>query len=61
VPEDFFVPAALRRFLPIVLTSLMVLTSAHALADEWTKPTPEELQMTADPAAPGAAAILSVA
>ncbi len=50
-------PAALRCFLPSVLTSLMVLTSAHALADGWTKPTPEELQMTAEPAAPGAAAI----
>jgi hypothetical protein len=35
----------------------MALTSAHALADAWIKPTPEELQMTAEPAAPGAAAI----
>src|ERR1700726_4490987 len=35
----------------------MALTSAHALADASIKPTPEELQMTAEPAAPGAAAI----
>jgi hypothetical protein len=51
------VPAALRRFLPIVITSIMVLTGAHALADAWIKPTPEELQMTEEPAAPGAAAV----
>jgi hypothetical protein len=31
--------------------------SAQARADSWTKPTHEELQMTAEPAAPGAAAI----
>ena len=49
--------AALRRFLPLVITSIMGLTSVQALADAWIKPTPEELQMTAEPAAPGAAAI----
>jgi Domain of Unknown Function with PDB structure (DUF3857) len=49
--------AALRRFLPLVITSIMGLTSIHALADTWTKPTTEELQLTAEPAAPGAAAI----
>ena len=48
---------ALRRFLPTVITSIMALTSVHAFADSWIKPTPEELQMTAEPAAPGAAAI----
>jgi hypothetical protein len=35
----------------------MVLSTASAFADTWIKPTPEELQMTAEPAAPGAAAI----
>ncbi len=48
---------ALRPLLPTVLTSFMVLSTASALADTWIKPTPEELQMTAEPAAPGAAAI----
>ena len=48
---------ALRPLLPAVLTSFMVLSTASALADSWIKPTPEELQMTAEPAAPGAAAI----
>jgi Domain of Unknown Function with PDB structure (DUF3857)/Transglutaminase-like superfamily len=57
VPEDFLVLAALRRFLPLIITSIMALTSVQALADAWIKPTPEELQMTAEPAAPGAAAI----
>jgi hypothetical protein len=47
--------AALRCFLPIVAVSVLI--SFQARADQWTKPTPEELQMTADPAAPGAAAI----
>jgi hypothetical protein len=51
------VSAALHRLLPLVITSIMVLTNALALADAWIKPTPEELQMTGDPAAPGAAAI----
>ncbi len=49
--------AASRRFLPLIITSIMALTSVQALADAWIKPTPEELQMTAEPAAPGAAAI----
>jgi Domain of Unknown Function with PDB structure (DUF3857) len=48
---------ALRTLLPAVLALLMVLSTASALADSWIKPTPEELQMTAEPAAPGAAAI----
>lgn len=48
---------ALRPLLRTLLTSLLVLTTASALADTWIKPTPEELQMTAEPAAPGAAAI----
>jgi Domain of Unknown Function with PDB structure (DUF3857)/Transglutaminase-like superfamily len=47
--------AALRRFLP--LFAIAVLISSQARADQWTKPTPEELQMTADPADPSAAAI----
>ena len=47
----------LRRLLPLILTPILPLISAQALADAWTKPTTEELQMTADPAAPGAAAI----
>jgi hypothetical protein len=49
------VPAALRRFLP--LASALFLLSTQARADAWIKPTQEELQMTAEPAAPGAAAI----
>ncbi len=49
--------ASRRRFLPLVITSIMALTSVQALADAWIKPTPEELQMTTEPAAPGAAAI----
>jgi hypothetical protein len=57
VPEDPFVFAALRPFLPALVASIMVSSAANALADTWTKPTPEELQMTAEPAAPGAAAI----
>ena len=47
--------AALRRFLPIA--AIILLLSAQARADSWAKPTPEELQMTAESAAPGAAAI----
>ncbi len=50
-------PTRLRRLLPLILTPILPLISAQALADAWTKPTTEELQMTADPAAPGAAAI----
>ena len=46
---------ALVRFLPVV--AVVVLSSIHAQADSWIQPTPEELQMTAEPAAPGAAAI----
>ncbi len=46
---------ALVRFLPVV--AFVVLSSIHAQADSWVKPTQEELQMTAEPEAPGAAAI----
>jgi hypothetical protein len=46
---------ALVRFLPAV--AVIVLSSIHAQADSWIQPTPEELQMTAEPAAPGAPAI----
>lgn len=42
-----------RILLPItVLASLSVYGSSN-----WTQPTPEELKMTSDPAAPGAAAV----
>jgi Domain of Unknown Function with PDB structure (DUF3857) len=51
------VPLSLRRLLPLILTPMLPLISTQALADSWTKPTVEELQMTAEPAAPGAAAI----
>ena len=47
--------AAPRQFLTIA--AVLLLASSHAWADQWTKPTPEELQMTAEPAAPGADAI----
>jgi hypothetical protein len=57
VPEDPFVLAALRPFLPALAVSIMVSSAANAFADSWVKPTPEELQMTAEPAAPGGAAI----
>ncbi len=50
-------PAASRRFLPLVVTLATVFVTAPALAGTWTTPTSEELQMTAAPAAPGAAAI----
>lgn len=49
--------ADLRRFLPLVITSVIAISGFPAFADTWTKPTPEELQMTSEPAAPGAAAI----
>ena len=49
-------PATLRRILPLTIASILTLSGAHALADDWTKPTAEELQMTSEPAAPGAAA-----
>ena len=47
--------AAPRRLL--TLFTLLILASTCAWADQWTKPTPEELQMTAEPAEPGASAI----
>ena len=43
----------LRRLLPL----LMIFSGASALAQSWVQPTPEELKMTAEPAAPGDAAI----
>ncbi len=43
----------LRRCLPL----LLVFASASAIADSWIQPTPEELKMTVEPAAPNAAAI----
>jgi Domain of Unknown Function with PDB structure (DUF3857)/Transglutaminase-like superfamily len=49
------VRVTLARFLPVV--AVIVLSSIHAQADSWIQPTPEELQMTAEPAAPGAPAI----
>jgi len=49
------VVAALVRFLSLFL--VIVSFHAPAWADSWVKPTPEELQMTAEPEAPGAAAI----
>jgi Domain of Unknown Function with PDB structure (DUF3857)/Transglutaminase-like superfamily len=49
--------APLRRSLSLAVTSILILSGVHAFADSWTKPTPEELQMTSEPAAPGAAAI----
>ena len=47
----------LCSLLPFILGPVLPLISTQALADSWTKPTTEELQMTAEPAAPGAAAI----
>jgi Domain of Unknown Function with PDB structure (DUF3857) len=45
----------LLRFLPLI--AVTVLSSVQGYADSWIRPTPEELQMTAEPAAPGASAI----
>ena len=47
--------AALVRFLSLLI--VIVSFNAPAWADSWVKPTQEELQMTAEPEAPGAAAI----
>jgi hypothetical protein len=49
------VRAVLVRFLPLV--AVAVFSSVQGYADSWIQPTPEELQMTAEPAAPGAPAI----
>jgi hypothetical protein len=49
--------ATLRRFLPLVMSGLFVFSAISAVADSWTPPTPEELSMTQEPAAPGASAI----
>jgi len=46
-----------RHILSVIVASILALTSAQALADVWTQPTTEELEMTAEPAAPGAAAV----
>ncbi len=43
----------LRRWLPLAL----VFFGASAMADKWVQPTPEELGVTIEPAAPGASAI----
>ncbi len=43
----------LRRIAPL----LLVFASIRVFADNWTQPTPEELAMTAEPAAPGASAV----
>jgi Domain of Unknown Function with PDB structure (DUF3857)/Transglutaminase-like superfamily len=43
------------RFLPLV--AVIVASTIHGYADSWIQPAPEELQMTAEPAAPGAPAI----
>jgi Domain of Unknown Function with PDB structure (DUF3857)/Transglutaminase-like superfamily len=51
------VPTKLRRLLPLIVAPIFPLISAQALADAWTKPAAEELQMTAEAGAPGAAAI----
>ena len=47
--------SVLFRFLSLVV--VIVPSSILAYADSWTQPTPDELQMTAEPAAPGAPAI----
>jgi hypothetical protein len=46
---------SLRRLLPFVFISLAA--SVPALASNWKQPTPEELKMTSDPAAPDAPAV----
>ncbi len=51
--EDIALVTAFRR----VFLSLLFFTAATAFADSWIRPTPEELSMTAEPAAPGVAAI----
>jgi hypothetical protein len=45
----------LRRFLTV---AAVVLGCAYSRADQWIKPTSEELQMTAEPEAPDAAAVI---
>jgi len=57
LPEVSRVLACLRRLLPLLPLSILLLAVVTARADSWTKPTQEELQMTSEPAAPGAAAI----
>ena len=51
--KGFALVNMLRRCLPL----LLVFASASAIADSWIQPTPEELKMTVEPAAPNAAAI----
>jgi hypothetical protein len=53
--EELLVFAALVRFLSLLI--VIVSFTAPAWADSWVKPTQEELRMTAEPEAPGAAAI----
>jgi len=50
--ENLALVHGLRRCLPLLLA-----LSIRALGQNWTQPTPEELQMTSDPAAPGAEVI----
>jgi hypothetical protein len=45
--------SAFIRYLPL----LFILTSPHLLRAQFQEPTPEELKMTSDPKAPGAAAV----
>jgi hypothetical protein len=49
------VVAASVRFFSVLV--VIILFNARARADSWVKPTQEELQMTAEPEAPGAVAI----
>lgn len=43
------------RFVRFCLPALVALACQLAVADNWTQPTPEELKMTSEPGAPGAA------
>jgi hypothetical protein len=43
--------------MPALAALVLVFSALTAFADNWTKPTAEELQMTSVPSAPGAAAL----
>jgi Domain of Unknown Function with PDB structure (DUF3857)/Transglutaminase-like superfamily len=45
----------LFRFVRFCLPALLTLATQLAVADNWTQPTPDELKMTSEPGAPGAA------
>ncbi len=47
----------LRRIAFILFPILLLSAATLAHADQWTQPTPEELQMTSQPQVPGAAAV----